>query len=106
MSENKTIDFTTPRRRATDMQEREPEKKIKFDATVNLGHVLTFLGFIVTIASTWQAMDKRVVVLEEARVVQSATDHRQDGELAENKKTIREDMKEINAKLDRLIERK
>lgn len=84
----------------------ENEKKIKFDATINLGHVLTFLGFIATGAAVWQTMDKRVVVLEESRLVQVSTDRRQDAELMDNKKTVREDLKEINAKLDRLIERK
>ncbi|MFZ6801918.1 hypothetical protein [Undibacterium sp. Di24W] len=88
------------------MQEKEPEKRIKFDATINLGHVLTFLGFIGTIGSFWQSVDKRIVVLEQARVVQSETDHRHDAERAEIKKTMREDLREINAKLDRLIEKR
>lgn len=88
------------------MQEKQTEKKIRFDATINLGHVLTFFGFIATGLGMWQAMDKRVVVLEESRVVQAATDRRQDAELSDNKRTVREDLKEISAKLDRLIERK
>lgn len=88
------------------MQENQPEKKIRFDATINLGHVLTFFGFIATGLGMWQAMDKRVVVLEESRIVQAATDRRQDSDLTESKKTVREDLKEISAKLDRLIERK
>lgn len=88
------------------MQDKQLDKKIRFDATINLGHVLTFFGFIATGLGMWQAMDKRVVVLEESRVVQAATDRRQDAELSDNKKTVREDLKEISAKLDRLIERK
>lgn len=88
------------------MQNTQPDKKIRFDATINLGHVLTFFGFIATGLGMWQAMDKRVAVLEESRVVQAATDRRQDAELSDNKKTVREDLKEISAKLDRLIERK
>ena len=88
------------------MQIQESEKRVKFDGTINLGHVLTFCGFIITGVAMWQTMDKRVVMLEEARTVQTATDHRQDVELMDTKKTAREDLKEINAKLDRLIERK
>ncbi len=88
------------------MQDKPLDKKIRFDATINLGHVLTFFGFIATGLGMWQAMDKRVVVLEESRVVQAATDRRQGAELSDNKKTVREDLKEISAKLDRLIERK
>lgn len=99
-------DIENQRRRETDMEIQEPEKRVKFDATINLGHVLTFFGFIVTGVAMWQTMDKRVVMLEEARTVQLATDHRQDAELVDNKKTVREDLKDISAKLDRLIERK
>jgi hypothetical protein len=93
-----------PKQSESDMQDHR--HKVKFDATINLGHILTFIGFIGVGISTYQAMDKRVVVLEESRAVQTATDHRQDTELADNKKTVREDLKEISAKLDRLIERK
>lgn len=91
-------------RRSADEQGRA--KGVKFDATINLGHILTFAGFLVTIASFWQSLDKRVVVLEEARTVQRGTDTRQDVDLNDSKKAVREDLKEISAKLDRLIERK
>lgn len=82
-----------------------PEKKIRFDGTINLGHILTFIGFLGSGAVAWNAMDKRVVVLEEARVVQALTDRRQDEDRVEMRKQSKEDSKEINAKLDRLIER-
>jgi hypothetical protein len=88
------------------MQDKEADKRIKFDATINLGHVLTFFGFIATGASMWQSVDKRLVVLEQARTVQTETDHRHDAERAEIKKTMREDLREINSKLDRLMEKK
>jgi hypothetical protein len=84
----------------------EPQAKIKFDATINLGHILTFIGFIATGIAMWTTMDKRVVVLEEARSFQTSTDKRQDSALEDNKKIVREDLREINSKLDRLIERK
>ena len=79
---------------------------VVFDKTINLGHVLTFIGFIVSGFTMWQAMDKRVLILEEARSAQKLIDVRQDAEIADNKKNVREDLKEINNKLDRLIERK
>jgi hypothetical protein len=79
--------------------------KIKFDSTINLGHILTFLGFIGAGAVMWGTVDKRVVVLEEARSSQRLVDQRQDIEAADNKKNVREDLKEISNKLDRLIER-
>lgn len=38
----------------------------KFDKTVNLGHILTFLGFMFAGFGAWTTLDKRVVVLEVA----------------------------------------
>lgn len=81
------------------------ERKIRFDSTINLGHILTFIGFIGTGAIAWSTMDKRVVVLEEARVTQQQIDHRQEEMINDNKRTVREDLKEISQKLDRLIEK-
>ncbi|MFZ6655946.1 hypothetical protein [Undibacterium sp. TJN19] len=83
-----------------------PDRKVKFDGTINLGHLLTFLGFIVTGATAWMTLNTRVIVLEEARTTQHQIDLRQDTAIDNNQKTVREDLKEINQKLDRLIERK
>lgn len=87
------------------MQKSEDPSRIQFDKTINLGHILTFLGFIVTGAAMWTTMDKRVLVLEENRINQQILDKRQDVEMALQKESARQDMHEISSKLDRLIER-
>lgn len=81
------------------------ERRIKFDATINLGHILTFIGFIVTGFSAYTSLNNRVVTLEDAKTMQNTIDHRQDAAIETSAKIQREDFKEINAKLDRLIER-
>lgn len=82
-----------------------PEKRIRFDGTINLGHIITFAGFIFTAVIAWNAMDKRVVVLEEARLTQVVTDRRQDEEIVSTRREQRETLKDVSGKLDRLIER-
>lgn len=84
----------------------EPQKKIRFDGTINLGHLLTVATFLGAGVVGWNAMDKRVTVLEEARIVQRQIDRRQDEEFTDYKRTIREDMKEILRKVDILLERR
>jgi hypothetical protein len=84
----------------------DPQKKIRFDGTVNLGHLLTVATFIGAGVVGWNAMDKRVTVLEEARLVQKQIDQRQDDDRADIKRTVREDMKEIIRKVDILVERR
>lgn len=83
----------------------EAQKRVRFDGTINLGHILTALTFIGAATVAWNTMDKRVTVLEEARVVQQQIDKRQDDDRAELKRTIREDMREIVRKVDILVER-
>ena len=91
------------------VERRERMHGVRFDNTINLGHILTFLGFLVTIMVTWSTLDKRVVVLEESRKAQSVLDHAQDNRSAEKFTEIRETLGEIKRSVDRVndkLERK
>lgn len=50
------------------------DDKVRFDKTINLGHILTMLSFLVIAAMQWNIMDKRIVVLEEFRLSQREKD--------------------------------
>lgn len=76
---------------------------MRFDPTINLGHVLTFAGFMICGFGAYSTVINRVVVLEEVRLHQMSVDTRQDGEISDMKRTNREDFKEINSKLDRIL---
>lgn len=81
------------------------DRRVRFDGTINLGHILTFAGCIGSMVVAWSTMDKRVVVLEEARVYQSVLDKRQDDDRSALKLQVREDYKDISNKLDRVLDR-
>ena len=81
---------------------------MKFDNTINLGHVLTFLGFLITIMVTWTTLDKRVVVLEEGRKAQAMLATAQEMrttekffEITDTLREIRREVKETNTRLER-----
>jgi hypothetical protein len=57
--------------------------RISFDPTINLGHVLTFLGFLIAGFGAWASLDKRLVVIEENRSYQRQTDANQDQRAAD-----------------------
>lgn len=78
---------------------------VRFDRTINLGHILTFLGFILTIMVTWGTMDKRVTVLEEARKAQEARDIQQDGRLSEKMGEIRDSLTELKRGVEQVRDR-
>ena len=87
------------------VERRERTQGVRFDNTINLGHILTFLGFLVTIMVTWSTLDKRVVVLEESRKAQAVMDSAQDSRSAEKFSEIRETLGEIKRSVDKVNDR-
>lgn len=87
------------------IERRERARGVRFDNTINLGHILTFLGFLSTITVSWSTLDKRVVVLEESRKAQAVLDHAQDNRSAEKFTEIRETLGEIKRSVDRVNDR-
>lgn len=87
------------------MQER---RKLTFDPTINAGHLLTFVGFFLTLSVGWATLDKRVVVLEEARKTQAQLDQHQDAlhrasqdSVRESLSEIKQGIRELNARFER-----
>lgn len=80
-------------------------KGIKFDATINLGHILTFLGFLLAGFTAWTTLDKRVVVLEARETLQAVIDRNQDSTIASNTGQIKESLLEIKTQINRLADR-
>lgn len=83
-------------------------RKLTFDPTINAGHLLTFAGFLLTMALGWSALDKRVVVLEEARKTQAQVDSHQDAiqragsdQVRESLSEIKQGIRELNARFER-----
>jgi hypothetical protein len=85
---------------------REPvHRGVRFDATINLGHILTFLGFILAGFTAWTTLDKRVTVIEERAVLQNVIDKNQDATLTNNLVSIKESLGEIKVQINRLNDR-
>lgn len=69
--------------------------RLKFDPTVNAGHILTFIAMLAGVMTSYSLLDKRVGLLEEkarAAVVQS--DDRQQ-EQKESLREIKSDIKDL-----------
>ena len=79
----------------------ENSKKGWFDPTINLGHVLTFVGFLIAGSAAWGSLDKRLTVMEENRGFQKMVDITQDQRAIEAYTTLRESL----ARLERQAER-
>lgn len=80
----------------------ERRKRLHFDPTINAGHLLTFLGMLAALLIGWSTMDKRVVVLEEAKTYQRERNAAQDAAIREMLIEIRQGQMETRRTLDEL----
>lgn len=79
---------------------------VKFDATINLGHILTFVGFLVAGFTAWTTLDKRVTVIEERANLQAVVDRNQDAQLTNSMIAIRDSLSEIKQQITRIQDRR
>jgi hypothetical protein len=81
------------------------KRLVKFDSTINLGHLLTFVGFVLTGFSAWSTIDRRLTVLEESRRVQAQIDANQDERLSQSMGQIKESLSDIRRNLEKVSDR-
>ena len=88
------------------MDDHTPSKnKIVFDRTINLGHVLTFIGFMIAGIGAWTSLDKRLVVIEENRSYQRQTDLNQDQRALDTFISVKETLTRLDRQMERIADR-
>lgn len=80
------------------------EKRWHIDKTINLAHVLTTMGLIAALFAWGGDVDKRIALLEDNRVDQKAIDRQQDEQVRAAVLLLREELRDVGHKLDRLSE--
>lgn len=98
------------------MVEQSPHRRGDWhlDKSVSFGHILTTVAILLSLAAGWATMSERIAVLEQQQAgfnqriltilaTQQSTDTRQDSEITEIKRQIREDYREIRRQLDQLV---
>ena len=86
-------------------EQSDDDRRIKFDRTINLGHVLTAISMIVAVMVSWSLMDKRVMVLEEARAAQRERDTVQDESNREKFQEVRETMIDLRRAVEKVADK-
>ena len=86
--------------------DHEHKGGVKFDATINLGHVLTFVGFVIAGFTAWSTLDKRLTIIEERATFQAQIDRAQDAKLVESMTQIKESLLDIKANINRMSDRR
>jgi hypothetical protein len=78
---------------------------VRFDATINLGHIITFVGFLLAGFGAWSTLDKRVIILEENRKLQSNVDAAQDLRLAQASDQITSAILRLERQTERIADK-
>lgn len=81
------------------------DNRLRFDKTINLGHILTMGAFLLTAMVQWNMVDKRILVLEEARVSQRERDTTQDSASKENLMTVKDALKDLSRSVERVADK-
>lgn len=80
----------------------DQRKRLSFDPTINAGHVLTFISLLAALAIGWNTLDKRVVVLEEAKQYQRERDNAQDAVITDKLTAIKESIADVKRGVEEL----
>lgn len=78
----------------------QPRKRLTFDPTINAGHVLTFVAMGIAMLTSWNLLDKRITVVEQAQSFQRERDGNQDAKVAEKFGEVKEALNKIDRNLD------
>lgn len=96
----------SPQQQYHDLAKVKAASGLRFDPTINAGHLLTFIASMVTVAvafiTGWNLLDKRVVVLEEAKAYQAKRDDAQDLAIGEKLTDIKEAVREVRRSVEDL----
>lgn len=82
-----------------------PSNPVRFDKTINLGHVLTIVSFLVLTLMQWNIMDKRVTLLEESRATQRERDTSQDANNRDKAQEVKDALTDLKRSVEKLADK-
>lgn len=85
-------------------QEHPPKRGLVFDPTINAGHLLTFASMFIALFVAMNVVDKRLTVLEEARIYQREKDLQQDQAQIKSEETTNRLLEKLDRKMDDVID--
>jgi hypothetical protein len=83
----------------------QPDNRVHFDRTINLGHVLTIISFLLITVTQWNLMDKRILVLEEFRKSQRERDVAQDAIARDKFQEVRDALVELRRGVEKVADK-
>ena len=78
---------------------------VRFDKTINLGHVLTFLGFMAAMWVASTTFHTRIVLLEERQRLQELRDSQQDSQTREARQEMQSALRDVHNSIEKLTDK-
>jgi hypothetical protein len=85
--------------------QEQPIQPWHFKREIQLGHIVTTLTIAVSVVMYVGKQDQRIALIEQQLKQQAERDQRQDTDAANALRLVREDLKALAEKLDRIYER-
>jgi len=82
-----------------------PPTSWRFDKTISIGNVITLIGVVISMGYMANRFDQRMTIQEQFSMVQQQVNAQQKNDLNDYKRIVREDVKDLSAKVDRVLER-
>ena len=76
------------------------------EKTVSVSHLISTAAAIVALVTLGGQFNTRISLVEQSLVAQRLIDSKQDADVEEFKKELKQSVRDINTKLDHLLERK
>lgn len=77
----------------------------RFDKTISIANVITLIGAVISMAYMANRFDQRMTIQEQFSMVQQQINAQNKIDLNDYKRIVREDVKDLSAKVDRVLER-
>jgi hypothetical protein len=87
------------------MKPTESPPHWRFNKDISIADVISIVSAALALLYTYTTLDKRLELLERAVQTQAINDRRQDDDAVRAQARIDAQLQQINAKLDRLVER-
>lgn len=71
------------------------QSRVRFDPTINLGHILTFVGFMLAGFAAYGNIDKRITLTELQSTAAVERTGEQDKRMSESLKELKTDIKDV-----------
>ena len=87
------------------LEDERKSRKLIFDPTINLGHIISFIGILMLGTGIYTTLDKRVLVLETSTSRQELRDLSQDADRARISNEMKDATFDIKHSIDRINEK-